>query len=84
MAYWHGTANVAVVGIKYTSGLSPHIIGTATLNGSKIRVLFDTGAAHSVLSLKAAAHAGFNPGGADVAAGSVAQGIGRQLIETVA
>jgi tetratricopeptide (TPR) repeat protein len=62
--------------------LSPHLLGTATLNGSKIRVLFDTGASHSVLSLKAAAHAGFKPDGADVAASGVAQGIGRQLIET--
>jgi tetratricopeptide (TPR) repeat protein/predicted aspartyl protease len=82
MAYWHGAADVAMIGIKYTSERSPHLIGTATLNGANIRVLFDTGAANSVLSLKAAAHAGFKPDGSDVIAGGVAQGIGRQFIET--
>ncbi len=35
-----------------------HIVGTAYLNGKKIRVLFDTGAASSVLSLRAAERAG--------------------------
>ena len=82
MAYWHGSADVAVVGIKYTSGLRPHLLGTATLNGSTIRVLFDTGASHSLLSLKAASHAGFKPEGANVISGGMGQGIGRQALET--
>ena len=82
MAYWHGTAEVAMVGIKYTSEWSPHLIGTATLNGSKIRVVFDTGAGRSLLTLKAAARAGIKPGGPDVLAGGAGRGIGRRSFET--
>jgi tetratricopeptide (TPR) repeat protein len=82
MAYWHGTADVAMVGIKHTSEWSPHLIGTATLNGAKIQVVFDTGASRSILTLKAAARAGIKPGGADVVTGGVDYGIGRRSIET--
>jgi tetratricopeptide (TPR) repeat protein len=82
MAYWHGTADVAMVGIKYTSEWSPHLVGTATLNGSKIRLLFDTGGWRSLLTLKAAARAGIKPGGADVVAGGEGRGIGWRSFET--
>jgi tetratricopeptide (TPR) repeat protein len=46
------------VSIRPISKFESHVIGTAYLNGKKIRVLFDTGAAMSVLSLHAAERAG--------------------------
>jgi len=82
MAYWRGSADVAMVGIQYTSERSPHLIGTAMLNGAKIRVMFDSGASRSLLTLKAAARAGIKPDGADVVAGGLSFGIGRRSIET--
>jgi predicted aspartyl protease len=46
------------VSIRPISKFESHLIGTAYLNGKKIRVLFDTGAASSLLSVHAAARAG--------------------------
>jgi tetratricopeptide (TPR) repeat protein len=82
LAYWSGTAGFAVVSIAYTTELSSHLIGTAKLNGTKIRVLFDTGAARSMLNLKAAARAGIRRDGAEVVAGGLWSGVGRQSVET--
>ena len=65
LAYWSGSAPVSVIPIAPTTDLAPHIVGTAKLNGAEIRVIFDTGATHSELTLKAASRAGFEPGKAD-------------------
>ncbi|MEO8315314.1 MAG: aspartyl protease family protein [Pseudomonadota bacterium] len=46
------------VAIRPISKFESHIVGTAYVNGKKIRVWFDTGAASSVLSLRAAERAG--------------------------
>ena len=61
LAYWPGTAAVSEMTIKQTSDWEPHIVGSAKLNGLKISVLFDTGAPFSMVGLKAANRAGFNP-----------------------
>ncbi len=52
-------------------------IGRAYLNGAEIRVLFDTGAATSILSLKAAARAGIKPDSPGVVSSGTSYGIGR-------
>ncbi len=72
LAYWHGSADVGEVDIDPRTPTMPHIIGTALLDGVRLRVLFDTGASRSLLSRRAAAKAGFHPDGAGV----VAQGLG--------
>ena len=59
LAYWHGTAPVAVIDIDRTSPMSPHLIGKARLNGSPISAMFDSGLSRSALDLKAAMRAGF-------------------------
>jgi tetratricopeptide (TPR) repeat protein/predicted aspartyl protease len=82
MAYWQQGGAFAVLDIGYTSALSPHLIGTARLNGTRIRVMFDTGAARSMLNRRAAARAGISTDGADVVAGGVWNGVGRQPIES--
>jgi len=82
MAYWHGTTDVAVVDIESRTALAPHIIGTSLLNGKKIRVVFDSGASHSVLTLKAAARAGIKPDQENVSAAGLSSGIGKKIIET--
>lgn len=54
-----------------------HTLGFAHVNGAEIRVMFDTGAATSVLSLKAAARAGIKPDSPGVVSAGTAYGIGR-------
>lgn len=52
-------------------------VGVAYLNGVKIRVLFDTGSDHSLLTLRAAARAGVKPDSAGVLAAGGVFGIGQ-------
>ncbi len=76
LAYWATSEPYSVIDIKWTSAGAPHTIGTAYLNGQKIRVMFDTGAAQSMLTLRAAERAGFNPGKDDARSTGVVRGIG--------
>jgi tetratricopeptide (TPR) repeat protein len=82
LAYWHGDTAVGEVDIDRTTPLTPHLIGSAKLNGSKIRVIFDSGAYRSVLALKAATRAGFKPDAADVQVAGISSGIGAHRMET--
>ena len=54
-----------------------HTLGLAYINGVQIRVEFDTGAATSILSLKAAAHAGIKPDSPGVVSAGTSYGIGK-------
>jgi tetratricopeptide (TPR) repeat protein len=76
MTYWvkPGQA-ISSIDIHWTTQERPHIIGSATLNGIPIRVMFDTGAARSSLSLQAAARAGVKPTDPGVTHGEGARGI---------
>lgn len=82
LAYWQQSGAIGVIETENTSTLSPYLLGTARLNGIKIRVMFDSGAARSMLSRRAAARAGVNTDGADVIAGGVWSSVGVQPIET--
>ncbi|MGB6451353.1 MAG: retropepsin-like aspartic protease, partial [Steroidobacteraceae bacterium] len=78
LAYWVGSEPYSVIDIDRTTIGSPHIIGNASLDGHRIRVLFDTGSASSLLTLQAAERAGFDTKGADVQARELVRGIGTQ------
>ena len=54
-----------------------HTLSSAYVNGAEIHVMFDTGAATSVLSLKAAARAGIKPDSPGVVSAGASYGIGR-------
>ncbi len=81
LAYWAGGAPVAEMTIRGRSPGQPHLIGEAKLNGQKIRVLFDTGASYSKLSLNAAARAGVTPEDDGVREAGFARGIGPRTNE---
>lgn len=81
LAYWAGDQGFAVMEIEPTSPRSPHLIGHAQLNGKKIRVMFDTGAGRSLLTIDAAARAGVEPDDEGVVAGGISRGLGRKLTE---
>lgn len=59
---WRKHPHAFVLRLQRTSALHPNLLGTARVNGFPIRVLFDTGAAHSIISLAVAKSVGLSPG----------------------
>jgi tetratricopeptide (TPR) repeat protein/predicted aspartyl protease len=82
LAYWAASQPVSVLDTDSATSRSLHTTGVAYINGAKIRVLFDTGAATSVVSLAAAGRAGVKPGADGVVDGGLSYGIGRKLVQT--
>ena len=83
LAYWvKSTEPYSDMDIEPTSRERFHTVGRAYLNGAEIRVLFDTGAATSILSLQAAARAGVRPDSPGVVAGGQSGGVGRGTFAT--
>ncbi|MGH8150333.1 MAG: aspartyl protease family protein [Steroidobacteraceae bacterium] len=81
LAYWVKTQPYSVIDIEWTSPGKPQIIGTATLNGTPLNVLFDTGSAESLLSLEAAESAGFKRDGPGVERAGFLHGIGPEPLQ---
>jgi tetratricopeptide (TPR) repeat protein/predicted aspartyl protease len=83
MAYWAKADRVfSVIDIAWATALSPHTTAIASLNGAKIRIMFDTGAATSVLSLRAAERAGVKTTSAGVVEADRSHGIGSHTVRT--
>jgi tetratricopeptide (TPR) repeat protein/predicted aspartyl protease len=83
LAYWvKASEPYSVIDIEPATPLQPHTAATAFINGEKIRVMFDTGAAMSVLKLKAAERAGVKPDSAGVVEAGYFTGIGRGATKT--
>jgi tetratricopeptide (TPR) repeat protein/predicted aspartyl protease len=82
MAYWAKDLPVSVVKLDERNPLAPQFVGAATLNGKQIRLMFDTGASRSVLSLRTATRLGFKTDGEGVEPGGVTGGIGKRNFET--
>lgn len=79
--YWvNAGEHFSSVTIEPIYKFEPHIIGTAYINGKKIRVWFDTGAASSVLSLKAAERAGIKTSSPGVQSSYEMRGAGLKVI----
>ena len=89
LAYWDRTGNYSVVPLEALNGslwlrggLTPIAVGEAYVNGAKIRVMFDTGASTSMLSLRAAERAGVKPDSPGVVSAGFTRGVGRNLSTT--
>jgi tetratricopeptide (TPR) repeat protein len=83
MAYWAKDGDVySVIDIDWATAQSPHTTSTAWLNGAKMHVLFDTGAATSVLSVRAAERAGVKTDAPGVVKAGFSHGIGSRVIQT--
>jgi tetratricopeptide (TPR) repeat protein/predicted aspartyl protease len=82
LAYWAHSQPYSMLEIESATQQNPRTTGSAFINGTKISVQFDTGAATSVVSLRAAERAGVRPGGPDVVDGGVTGGAGRGLVKT--
>jgi predicted aspartyl protease/tetratricopeptide (TPR) repeat protein len=83
LAYWAGNGDAySMMDIEWTSPVSPHTTGTATVNGVKIRVMFDTGASTSLLSRRAAERVGVKLDAPGVVEAGYVRGFGRGLVKT--
>jgi tetratricopeptide (TPR) repeat protein len=80
LAYWATSQPYSVIDIDRTTLGEPHIVGDASLNGHRIRVMFDSGATSSMLTLRAAERAGFDPKGADVQSRGLVRGVGAEAV----
>jgi tetratricopeptide (TPR) repeat protein/predicted aspartyl protease len=81
LAYWARDTEkpVSVIDIEFGTPTAPHTRGVAYVNGTKIRVLFDTGASTSYLTIAAAKRAGVTPESPGVVDGGMGGGIGSNL-----
>lgn len=84
LAYWAAGSDtpVSVMDIQTTTPRSPHTTGSAVINGVKIRVLFDTGAEVSYLSMHAAQRAGLSVDAPGVKYAGTSRGVGRGAVRT--
>jgi tetratricopeptide (TPR) repeat protein/predicted aspartyl protease len=84
LAYWVNGKGIpySEIDIDFATAERPHTEGTAYVNGSKIRVVFDTGAETSVMTLDAAKHAGVTPDSPGVNPAGMSSGFGRRWIPT--
>ena len=82
MAYWAIGKPYSMMPIDWGDAVHPHTIGTALLNGKRIRVMFDTGAESSVLSLRGARLGGIRTDGPGVKPAGYSGGIGRRTVQT--
>ena len=81
LAYWvKGASPYSVIKIEASTPQRPHTLGSAVINGTEIRVMFDTGASVSTLSLRAAARVGIKPDSPGVVSGGPTFGVGKNVI----
>jgi len=83
LAYWITPQQAySVLGINSIDPQDPHTTGDAYVNGKQIRVMFDTGAYTSVLSLRAAERAGIKLDSPGVVEAGFTYGLGRTAIKS--
>lgn len=79
LAYWAKSVPYNVIDIAPATAERPHTISEAFLNGTRIRVMFDTGASISHLTLSAARRVGVTPDGAGAQRLGTYYGVGRGI-----
>ena len=83
LAYWAPAgSNYSLLKTETMPAERPHIVATISINGVKLRALFDTGASTSFLSLHAAERVGLKPDGPGVTPAGMSGGLGRAFVKT--
>ena len=77
-AYW--ATDFSTVELESVTASEPHLIGRVTVNGQKLRATFDTGAATSVLTVRAGARVGITPSSPGVFAAGLGAGGGTRRL----
>jgi tetratricopeptide (TPR) repeat protein/predicted aspartyl protease len=82
LVYWaHEGQGYSEMEIDWATPQQPYTIGTAFLDGVKIRVIFDTGSGPSLLGVHAAARAGIKPDSPGVVPAGALQGYGSHFVK---
>ena len=79
---WSAGQPYAAMEIEPMKGAQRHVAGTGSINGVSLRVVFDTGAPTTLLSLDAARRAGIHPGQSGVVPAGLANGLGGAVKES--
>lgn len=82
LAFWAGSRPVSIIPLADHLPQQRKTIATVTLNGVKLRALFDTGAVGSVLTLSAARKAGVTPTSPGVVPAGISTGLGSRSLRT--
>jgi tetratricopeptide (TPR) repeat protein len=82
MAYWDRTRTYSVMDLISFTQIGRMTSGYGEVNGHRIRITFDSGAATSALSFAAARRAGIDPNGPGSQPGGAFYGIGRRMVES--
>lgn len=83
LAYWvKPNEPYSLLPTEETDARSSHIIATITVNGQRLRAVFDTGANNSTVTLAAAARIGLRPDGPGVTPGGSVLGLGRAPVRS--
>ncbi len=83
LAYWAKSLPVVELDLEQSRGsYIPRLSAYASVNGVKMQVVFDTGAAVSILSSTAAERVGLSPGAEGVVTAGAARGLGSRQIPT--
>jgi tetratricopeptide (TPR) repeat protein len=82
LAYWHGSDPVNVLRMYPTDAMNSQVIAEAHVNDRLVRVIFDTGAGTSALSLQAADRAGITPHSPGVTPGGISFGVGSHAYDS--
>ncbi len=79
LAYWAKAADVRVVDIDRPTQQENHILASGSINGARMRIMLDSGAGRSTMTMKAAARAGIKPDSPGVTSAGAAFGIGKRM-----
>jgi tetratricopeptide (TPR) repeat protein/predicted aspartyl protease len=82
LAYWAAGNPVAVVPLEPMEQGQRHTIGTVTVNGVKMKAMFDSGAPRSSLTLRAAKRIGVTPESEGVTRDGFSRGLGTGQVRT--
>lgn len=83
LAYWRTPGqSYSETDIESVAQSRFHTIGEGYVNGHRIRVMFDSGAERSILSLRAAARAGIKTDSPGVVDAGYSRGLGRGMVKT--
>ena len=82
VAYWAGGQPVSSVRLKHGDRRFGHLVGHVWVNGQRVRAIFDTGTAQTILSLSAARRAGITPTSPGVVPNGWVEGIGGTRVKT--
>ena len=82
LTYWDKTLSGSVLGTELTTLNDPYIRTTASVDGARINVVFDTGTPRSILTMRAAKRSGQRPDGPGVVSAGRVGGINRRAVDT--